>query len=332
MGLSMALPGLSGGTMAFVMGIYEKLLEEINKFQPQKIYLFYKKLYKNRQKPLSRPQAKKPLFQKALWFLNKSANSAKRLSGLRFFALFSNKKTSQSALFPRGFLSASRIDWAFLIPLAGGIIAALVLFVGFMPPFIKNYSIVFYSMVSGLILASLVKPFKEACRRAKTFALFFLALALGAGLFSMSKGWVLFSGEVSSWLFMLAGFLVAGALIVPGISGSYLLVILGLYEKLLVALKEMDILITLYFAVGAVAGVFLIAGGIYKMIKNYFFEMSAVLSGLVFSSLYVIFPLAGKPYGEVLSFDFETRLFALGAAVSFIVFIGLEFLSSKEKT
>ena len=285
LGISMVLPGVSGGTMAFVMGIYEKLIVEISKFQLrhlQKLFLCFS---------LKKSQIKKTaLFYKKTW------------------------------------------DWGFLPPLAFGMILSIALFVAFAGAFIKQYSLEFYSLIFGLVLSSLFKPFKEMKKNTKTFSLFGLSFLVNFLLFVFSESFLRFSGEVSVLLFLPIGFLVSMALIVPGISGSYLLLILGLYEETLSALKERNILVICFFLIGLISGTLSIAKFIQKMMKSYFNESLAIILGLILASLYAVYPLPKESLDDLLTFDAKKRIFLFCSLSSFFVFIALSLFYEKNMT
>lgn len=286
LGVSMALPGLSGGTMAFVMGIYKKLIEEISKTKIQHI---------------------KEIFS---------------------FLTFHKQKTKHNLLF---FLSAW--DWSFLIPLAFGILCSGVLFIALAPSLIEEYSLQFYSIVCGLVMASLWKPFKEMRKTRKNLFIFLISFTVNLTLFIYGENFSLFpSGKEPFFLiFLPVGFLVSSALIVPGLSGSYLLVLFGLYEKTLLALKEGDLPVIICFLTGILIGVFSIAKWIKKLLESYFHESMAVILGLILSSFYAIYPLPKKSIEDILSFDTQTKIFWSVFVSCFIIFTIFSLFYEKKK-
>ncbi len=274
LGFSIMMPGISGGTMAFVMGIYEKLIGEISKFK------------------------------------------TKHIKSLLSCLSFKKQKIKKSvALFRKTW------EWSFLTPLIFGIVLAGVVFIAFASPFIKKYSLEFYSIIFGLVLASVFKPFQKVRKTTKIIVLFFLSFAGNTFLFISGSDLLLFSGALTPLVFIPVGFLVAMALIVPGISGSYLLLIFGLYEKTLQALRQGDILVMFCFLTGALLGVFLTARLIRYLIKNYFNETMALILGLILASLYAIYPLPKESWQDIFSFDIEKETFLLCSMLSFLIFM-----------
>lgn len=284
LGLSIVLPGISGGTMAFVMGIYEKLIWEISKFK------------------------------------------TRHLKNLFLCLSFKKKQIKKGVLFFR-----KTWDWAFLIPLIFGLVCSVLIFIVFASPIIEQYSLQFYSIICGLILASVYKPLKEMKKNAKTLVLLFLSFLINFFLFVWGENLSLFSGDLRPLIFVPIGFLVAMALVVPGISGSYLLLVLGLYEKTLLALRQGDILVIGFFSMGSILGILLTARLIKYFIKNYFDEIIALISGLILSSLYVVYPLPKESLEEILSFNLHKKIFLFCFVSSFLIFIVFNFFHGVKK-
>ena len=288
LGVAILLPGVSGGTMAFVLGIYEKLIQELAHFKSSYI---------------------------------KS-----------FLILFSFKKTQVKKHF---LILKKAWDWPFLIPLFCGLFFSLVLFVIFVSDGIKEYSLIFYSLIFGLILGSLIPPFRQIKKSFSVLALFLLSLVLNHVLLTYGKEFFqLSAGDLPDFLFIPVGFLIAMALIVPGISGSYLLLILGLYEKTLLALKKGDFMIILCFVLGVFLGFIVTAKGIQKLLKKYWDQSLAIIMGLMAGSLYSLYPLKAK---TLPLFEFwdkvngrESREFLLYASIGFLLVLGFDWLGSKK--
>ena len=288
LGISMALPGISGGTMAFIMEIYEKLIGEISKTQ------------------------------------------IKHLKSVFVCLSFKKQQIKQSILFYR-----NTWDWAFLMPLLFGIVLSAVIFVALAVPVIEKYSLEFYSLIFGLVLASVFKPFKDMNKTAKTLVLLFVSFSVNTILFAFGKELFLFSADsVELWplIFLPVGFLVSSALIIPGISSSYLLLIFGLYEKTLQALRQGDLIVICFFLIGAVLGLFLMAKWIQKMIKNYFNETMAMILGLILGSLYSIYPLPKKSLEDFLAYDSQKQIFLFYFIISFSALMISSFFYEKKKS
>ena len=278
LGLSMVLPGISGGTMAFVMGIYEKLIKEISNFKIKhvKTFIFCFSLNKNQMK-----------------------------------TNFSILKNSW--------------DWSFLIPLILGALIAFILFVSLAGDFIKQYSLEFYSIIFGLILASLIPALQSAQKSLSFFLFLLVSFFLNLLLFVFGFEFVSIFKEANSLIFLPVGFLVSMALIVPGISGSYLLLVLGLYEKTLSSLKSMDFFVISVFSFGAFLGFLLTAKLIQNMLNKYWNQSLAVILGLMLGSLYAVYPLEKSSFSDFLSLNKSQTVFLLYMLGAFSVFIIFHF-------
>jgi len=275
LGMSILIPGVSGGTMAFIMGIYEKLLQEISKLK--KTHLKSLLLCFN----IKRPQFQKTI---SLWI--------------------------------------NTWDWAFLVPLIFGIILAFFIFIVLAFPLIQKYNLEFYSIIFGLVLAPTFTPFKKLNKTVKILSIFILSFIINIFLFSLGN-YLSFSVEkIGAWLFLPVGFVISLALIIPGLSGSYLLVLFGLYEKSLLALKNGDLLTIFFFLIGVLMGFVFVAKGIYYLIKNYNHETNAFILGLILGSLYFICPLEKQNIGIE---NNQTQVFLLYSLLSLSIFLFFQF-------
>ena len=233
LGISTVLPGVSGGTAAFLLGLYEKLVHEISKIKPA------------------------------------------------HFLTFPLKKTHP---FIKDY------DWVFLMSLFLGAVFAIVTFAFAATPFIKASPELFESLVFVLVLASLYFPLRDIKKTPRV-----LLLASGSALVSFAffyalKDVALFSKTSSSlWLFP-AGGLAGLALVMPGLSGSYLLVLFGLYESVLEAVKTFHILWLCLFASGVFLGGVVMARIMKNLLQKHYHETLGVIVGLILGSLCLLLP------------------------------------------
>jgi len=110
--------------------------------------------------------------------------------------------------------------------------------------------------------------------------------------------------EVNWFYLLFAGAISTATMIIPGISGSAVLIIMGLYDTVLVSLKELNIANLFYFAAGGLVGLFSLVSILEKAYKKYRESMSCFFSGLIIGSSRVLFPYS-------INF-FVVLLFALG--------------------
>ncbi|MBC6415431.1 MAG: DUF368 domain-containing protein [Bdellovibrionales bacterium] len=279
LGLSMVLPGVSGGTLAFIMGIYEKLIQEISLFKSSHIRNILKCFSFNKKQ-------------------------------IHFH--FSKLQNTW--------------DWSFLIPLMFGVLSAPIGFILFTLEWIEKNNFIFYSLICGLVLASMISPFKQMKKSLQTFLFFFVSLIFNLAIFFYGKEFFILSKEIPSFLFFPIGFIVSIAFLVPGLSGSYLLLILGLYEKTLLAFKNLDFFIIGFFLLGGISGFILSAKGIQKLLQNYWNQSLACILGLILGSLYSLYPLKTHPF----IWDREQKLFLFYMTVGFLLFLLFHFYLGKK--
>ncbi len=278
LGISMVLPGISGGTTVFILGIYEKLIDEIAKFN----------------------------FQQVQNFLN----------------LFTFKKEK---FFKNIFLLINPYDWAFLIPLFVGFVFAIILFALIAPPFIEKYFIEFYFLVFGLIVVSLYSPFKEMQKNLKTFFLLALSFCINFLFFYGFEGVSIVQREIASLLFLPTGFLVAMTLIIPGISGAYVLILLGLYQTTLETLRDFNFIDISFFLMGIVMGFIIMVRFVQLILKKYFNESLAVILGLILGSLYGLWSFLEKSLGGQIHFETLNGRIFFYLFAPFLIVIGYKF-------
>ena len=282
LGFSISLPGISGGTMAFVLGIYEQLIRELSVF------------------------SFKYFIEKTRALFQKSASPSVSPS------------ISPSASLPQ----TEKLNRAFLTPLLMGVIFAGLVFVFAASSFIKNYSLEFYSLMFGLVAASIVISLWEIKKSTKNLVLFFTAFTASALIFWAGKHFSLSLEEFSSWVLFPAGALSGLALIIPGLSGSSLLLIFGLYEKSLMAFKELDVLASALFCGGVLVGVLFSSRWVRRLLERHFEQSQAFICGLLFAGLGVIFPLSLRDFSFL-----EISLFPPSRLPLFLFFASVGFLS-----
>lgn len=235
LGVSMVLPGLSAGTIAFLLGIYNKLLDEVSKTNKKQIRLILRIL----------------TFQEKQW-----------LSFLKVY------------------------DWKFILPILAGLFISILLFVSLSLPLIEKYTKEFYLIIFALVLMSLYSPIKKLKKNWRNLVLLLASFIINLGFFYFIPQKLVWAGETSTLLFLPAGFIVTLALVVPGLSGSYLLILLGLYEETLKILKDLEWLPVSFFIIGCILGLVSMSHLMRFLIKNYYHEVLSIIIGLILGSLY----------------------------------------------
>ncbi|MCD8522890.1 MAG: DUF368 domain-containing protein [Saccharospirillaceae bacterium] len=249
MGAADVVPGVSGGTIAFVTGIYTELLDSIKSINLH---------------------ALKTLFKEG----------------------------------PRAFWQS--INGTFLLVLGSGILLALLSLARGIHYLLMHYPVWLWAFFFGLILASCWHIGKETERwHVPQLALFALG-AIVAGAISTASPT---SISATPLIILLAGSIAICAMILPGISGSFILLLMGLYEPVLGAVKQLDFQLLGTFALGAVFGLLAFSRLLSWLLHHYKSAMFALLTGFMAGSLLKVWP-----WKETLSF----RLNSHGAEVPFI--------------
>ena len=234
MGIADAIPGVSGGTIALLLGIYEELITTISNI---KISLF------------------------------------KILT-----------KDGLSVFWKKGNLG-------FLFPLLIGIIASLIAFVNIAQYFLDSFPLLVWSFFTGLIIATSYVIFKKIKNfKLKEFILVIIA-SMSIILFSkISNNEGLSSTDFSIVYIFVCALLASSAMILPGISGSLVLVILGVYEYLIESLINYNFYIISTFIIGAIIGLLLLSKILNKLFLRHKNSTFSIMLGLVIGSVVNIWP------------------------------------------
>lgn len=187
-----------------------------------------------------------------------------------------------------GFLAFwKQLNGGFLVALLTGIFISFVSFMQLAKYLIENHPILIWSFFFGLIVASVFFVGKQI----KTWNLAaIVTLVLGAlAAYFISQLPSMANNDNSFFLFF-AGALAICAMILPGISGAFILVILGAYKTLSDALHDFDLKKIIIFSLGALVGLLSFSHVLKWLFKNYYNVTLALLTGFIFGSLNKIWP------------------------------------------
>lgn len=230
MGAADIVPGVSGGSIALIAGIYPRLLDSINSFN---------------------------------------------LANLRLLRELEVKK----------FYTA--VNGNFLLSLLLGILTSIFLLSRLITYFMEVHPIPLWSFFCGLILVSAFLILKNIKRWHLGVI---LTLILGTAL----AWWVTNLPPTTTpdayWFTFLAGAIAICAMILPGISGSFILLILGKYETILKAISESDLFTLVIFASGCVVGILSFSRVISYLLKKYYSVTIGLLSGFMLGSVNELWP------------------------------------------
>jgi putative membrane protein len=231
MGASDIVPGVSGGTMALILGIYEELIDSIRMIgQPE----FLRAVLKFRIKD-------------ALAILN----------------------------------------WQFMLAISLGIGLAILTLSHLLEQLLVNQPVYLWSFFFGLVLASVLIVSKRVRRWTPVLG---TVLIIGAVASFLLVGLVPARTPETWWFLFLSGALAICAMILPGISGAFILVLLGKYEYVLSAVNGRDLFTLTMVAAGALIGLVTFAQILSWLFKKYHDGTIALLLGLMIGSLRKVWP------------------------------------------
>jgi putative membrane protein len=218
-----------------------------------------------------------------------------------------------------------QVSWPVVLPVALGMVTGIFLGAWFLEPVLENYPIHTRAVFAGLILASLWVPIQMVgsgwswllgLAALASSALVFVALGLpGATAPSDSLLWV-----------APAAALAVCALVLPGVSGSYLLLTLGMYEPTLSAVNDRDYAYLGVFVLGAIFGLGVFVTALQWLLANHSSITLAIMTGLMVGSLRALWPWQGDG-GELLAPEGDVLVvggLALGGFLLVVLLIAVE--------
>ncbi|MDX1538335.1 DUF368 domain-containing protein [Arsukibacterium sp.] len=266
MGAADVVPGVSGGTLAFILGVYERLLAAISAVNITAVKL----LLRGRLK--------------AFW---------------------------------------QHIDGTFLLCLFSGILLSIFSLANVISYLLIHRPVPLWAFFNGLILASLPVLLRSVSWTMVRGLLLLLGVMFAVVVGSLAPVQL----EPAPYIFFLAGAIAICAMILPGISGSFILLILGMYAPVMLAVTELQFGILALFASGCLIGLLSFSRFLNWLLKHYHDATLALLTGVVVGALYRIWPwqfqqqlLSPGQYQQLADSDF---LLAVVACVAGILVITL---------
>lgn len=243
MGAADIVPGVSGGTVALVLGIYRHLIESIR-------------------------------------------NGSSALGHLATGDL-------------SGFVQRLKeVDWAFLVTLLAGILGAILALSHLIETLLEDSPVQMSGLFLGLVAGSVVVAWGLLQRRdglravimVTTAVAFFVLMGLRSGTTEDSVSQL---DSPALWVFLGSGAIAICAMILPGVSGSFLLVTMGMYGAVLGAVNDRDLASVAAFGLGCVIGLALFSQLLHWALENHYDSVMAVLIGLMLGSVRVLWPWPG---------------------------------------
>jgi putative membrane protein len=267
MGCADVVPGVSGGTIAFICGIYERLLNGIKSFDITTLRLLFKGDFAG------------------IW---------------------------------------ARVPFLFFIALGAGLVTAIATFAKLLSHLMANHPVELWSFFFGLVLGSIVLLGRQTWPWKPLDWIVFAAFALGT--FALVGLSVLNTPPGLAFTF-LAGAIAICAMILPGISGSYLLVIMGKYQGVLDAVNNRDFVTLGVFCLGIATGILSFVRVVSWLLKRYRHTTLIALTGVMAGALRTLWPWKEtlttrlNSHGELV--PVEQANIMPGADANFLIAIGL---------
>jgi len=182
-----------------------------------------------------------------------------------------------------------KINFKKLIPIGLGAILGVYIGSSVITDIYESNPLLLNYFLFGLVITSAHSTYKKM-GNINFIKLLFLLLAFAATLFFSMEFKINFGSLNGYLLYFIAGFIGSIAMILPGISGGTILVLMGVYHPLLVAINNLDILFLLIFAVGVGLGLIVFANLFSLLLKNHYKKVMTVLTGLILGSSAAVFP------------------------------------------
>ncbi|RAJ13038.1 DUF368 domain-containing protein [Olleya aquimaris] len=221
----------------------------------------------------------------------------------------------------KGFLAFwKQLNGNFLLALLTGIIVSFVSFMRLAKYLIEEHPVLIWSFFFGLIIASIFFVGKQINKWTISTI---LALIIGAAAAFYISSLPSLASNTNSYFLLFAGAISICAMILPGISGSFILVILGAYKTLSDAFHDFDFKKIALFASGAIVGLLSFSHLLKWLFKNYHNTTLAILTGFILGSLNKVWP-----YKKTISVMEETS----GTVLEFSGLSKFETLSVYQKS
>jgi len=236
MGAANVIPGVSGGTIAFITGIYETLIDSLKSFDMQAVKLL-------------------------------AGGKIARLS--------------------------KHINLEFLLAVFAGIAISVISLAKLLEYLFENHPVLLWSFFFGLILASVFFVGKTISRwSVGVFIMLVTGTAIAAGISLFNP-----AGENHNIIYLfICGIVAICSMIVPGLSGSFILILMGNYMLVLTSITELNMAVLIPFALGCVFGLLAFSHLLSWVFKHYREGTIAILTGFILGSLSILWPWKNEIY------------------------------------
>jgi putative membrane protein len=180
------------------------------------------------------------------------------------------------------------VEWGLLVPLGAGIISALVIGARIIPHLIETYPHQSLGLFFGLVAGSIAIPWKRIDR--KTSVIFLVAAGFAVAAFLLTGIPPQQAGNPTLIRVFATAAVAICAMILPGVSGAFLLKVLGMYEVTLAAVNARDVLYVATFVLGAAVGIGLFSKLLDWLLSNRYNVTMAALVGLMVGAIRALWP------------------------------------------
>jgi putative membrane protein len=264
-GIAELIPGISGGTIALITGVYKRIID----------------------------------------------SAAEAVRGIVLLFGFSKSNLAKSTNHFKA------ISWSLLIPMLIGMITAIFVGAGIVEPLLEQYPTLTKAVFAGLIAASLFVPITLSGMRWKlVHYLVLLVSALAAFAFTSIPRAA--DADPSFIVIVISAAFAVCALVLPGISGSYLLLALGMYAPTIGAVNDRDFGYLGTFVLGAILGLASFVSLLQWLLTNKIKMTMVVMTGLMIGSLRALWPWQSETGAMLMpetNFGLELLMFGVGSAI-----------------
>lgn len=229
MGAADIVPGVSGGTLAFILGIYDRFLTALTRFNLTAL------------------------------------NLVRRGRWGTFW---------------------QHVDGTFLLCLFSGILISIATLASAITYLLEHRPVPLWALFNGLILGALpllLQPIRFTPKR-------WLLLGFGVLVAVAVSFLTPVQSSPQTWMFLIAGFIAICAMILPGISGSFLLLLMGMYAPVVAAVSDFNLVRLALFATGCIVGLLVFSRILSALLQRFHDAMLALLCGVVIGALLRIWP------------------------------------------
>ena len=230
MGAAEVVPGVSGGTIAFVSGFYERLVNGIARLTPFSL-------------------SELPKIGFAAWW--------------------------------------EKYDFGFLFVLFGAMLVSILILARGVSYLLVEHPVGIWSFFFGLVLSSIFVVGRLLLPLSVESG---LALGVGVAVGMVMVDVIPFEAEVSGFVLFAGGCVAVCAWILPGLSGSFVLLVLGLYQTVIAAIKNFELLTLCYLGLGCVVGLMVFSRVLTMLLARFHDVTVALLVGFMMGSLTKIWP------------------------------------------